>query len=222
MEKENIFSRIEKSRGRLLDGILNISSLFFIALAFLAVVFPSTASKPMSILIGWAILLFITSSKFFSINIRLAYIKITNIVGSLLFLFLFISSWLNSQIFLVKIYGVYRDGLQSFLNQFFVMLLLIPVMLYIFIYALKLILRIAGYLFDRLNINQKLRTAMVTIIVIASCVILIVVTNKESSYSVLRLTPYLIPFLGFSLLYLHLNFLVRKIMKFDQSSTLSN
>lgn len=222
MKKENIFSYIEKSRARLLDGILNISSLFFIAFTFLAVMFPSTSSKPMNVLIGWAILLFITSSKFFSINIRLTYIKITNIVGSLLFLFLFISSWLNSQIFLVKIYGVYRDGLQSFLNQFFIMLLLIPIVFYIFIEALKLILSGLGYLFDKINAHQKIRIFVVSVIVITWIIALMIVTSKYSSLNLLKLTPYLIPFFGFSLLYLHLNFLVREIKKFGQSSTVSN
>lgn len=172
----------------------------------------------MSILIIWVILLFVTSNKYIPANTKTLFVKITNTIGSLFFLSLFLSSWFSPQSFLAKIYGVYNDILQVFLNQFLVIMLLAFILIIVFIETLKLILKVLGYLFDKLNASQGIRTT----IVIASCVILIAVTNKESGFSVFKLTPYLVPFFGFSLLYLHLNFLVREITKFGQSSTLSN
>lgn len=162
----------------------------------------------MSILIILVILLFVTSNKYISANTKTLFVKITNTIGSLFFLSLFLSSWFSPQSFLAKIYGIYNDILQVFLNQFLVIMLLAFILIIVFIETLKLILKVLGYLFDKLNASQGIRTTIVTIIVIASCVVLIAVTNKESGFSVFKLTPYLVPFFGFSLLYLHLNFLI--------------
>lgn len=210
------------------EVILLLSSFYFSAFLFLTLLVLGLGLKFGFVAVVWASL-FLLYAVFYFLppEKEKLFVDMFKIFGSVVFLSLFSISYFLKDIEIVRLFILHTDMVQKVANTASVHILL-TILLYgaIGFIILELVIfyvNLAGYLEKYSKFVGKVMTGLFIVMAIVGFNLLIEEGHDLIYKIAIKGTPFFLPFIGFSLVYIHANFLIKIFIhkvKIDQTPPL--
>ena len=222
--RAKFFQKISGIPEQLLGTILTLSSSFFVVLIIALLLYPQALANFLTILLIAVVLMGISANKSLPEKIRNISERFVRTAGSIAFLIFYLGALLgNKGGYWMRIFDYYSRALEQFSNLLFIGIIITVIffflILYISIELLKVLLKGFAIIASKFQFGEKIRQVSVFIMVIAWIIgfwlaLHIFLSESNLTKATFTFSPFLIPLLGFSLLYLHAKFLAGEFLKF--------
>jgi len=206
-------------RKNLLKSIFELNNTFLIIIFLLKIFFPYFALDLRFILIA-DILICYFISEIPNLRKREIFIKYINLIGSFIFILIFVTRFIDSNNLLASIYNEYIKALENFSNVLFIYFLFLFILLFVFIKINKMLsfLLKSKYYKNNLTLNKIMSVVFLGLFFsfnISFVYIFFYVINKQENFYLFyfKFYKYFYPILGFSLFSLYITFLLNYFVR---------